>query len=64
MPGANAARLLLRSPGVRIESEELQKRRMSGVFDADDPSPLMQFLERDPAVEVAKSDDEFVIRGR
>lgn len=48
---------------IRIEGAQLRTRRMSGVFDADDPSPLLQFLERDPTVEVIKSDDEIVIRG-
>jgi len=49
---------------IRIEGSRLQMRRMSGVFDADDPSPLLRFLERDPAVEVIKGEHEIVIRDR
>lgn len=34
------------------------------VFDADDPSPLVRFLERDPNIEVVEGADEILIRPR
>jgi transmembrane sensor len=49
---------------IRVEGETIRERRMSGVFDADDPSPLVQFLARDPNVAVTKSADEILIRPR
>lgn len=47
---------------IQIEGNELRSRRMSGVFDADDPSPLVRYLERDPGIEVIRSGGEIVIR--
>jgi transmembrane sensor len=49
---------------IRIEGERLQAHQMSGVFDAHDPSPLLQHLERDPAIEIVRSPHEILIRSR
>ncbi len=49
---------------IRIEDATLRARRMSGVFDADDPGPLLQYLSRDPNVVIEKSDREIVIHSR
>ncbi len=49
---------------IRIEDDELRSRRMSGVFDADDPSPLIEYLARDPEVVVQRAGNEIVIRPR
>lgn len=47
---------------IRIETPELGSRRMSGVFDADDPAPLLNHLASDPHVEVIRGNDTIVIR--
>jgi transmembrane sensor len=47
---------------IRIETPELDSRRMSGVFDADDPAPLLDHLASDPRVEVIRGNDAIVIR--
>jgi transmembrane sensor len=49
---------------IRVEGETIRARRMSGVFDANDPSPLIQFLSRNPDVEVVRSEKEVLIRPR
>jgi transmembrane sensor len=49
---------------IRIEGDELLTRRMSGVFDADDPAPLVQYLQDDPTIEVVRSEGEILIRAR
>ena len=49
---------------IRIEGAAIRERRMSGVFDADDPSPLIQHLARDADVEIVKSENEILIRSR
>lgn len=49
---------------IRIEGADLQTRRMSGVFNADDPSPLLRYLEGDPGVEVVRERDAILIRSR
>lgn len=47
---------------IRLEGESVRARRISGLFDADDSSPLLQYLERDPAVEVVRSKEGVLIR--
>lgn len=49
---------------IRVEGETLRNRRMSGVFDADDPSPLIRFLEKDPAVALVERHGEIIVRAR
>ena len=49
---------------IRVEDDAIRGRRMSGVFDADDPAPLLQFLSRDPEIVVVKGEDEVLIRSR
>ncbi|MBS0421414.1 MAG: FecR domain-containing protein [Proteobacteria bacterium] len=49
---------------IRVEGDALRQRRMSGVFDADDPTPLIKFLSADPNVIVTKTADEVLIQPR
>ena len=49
---------------VRIEGDAIRSRQMTGVFNADDPSPMLRLLSRDPNVEVITSETEIVIRPR
>lgn len=49
---------------IRVEGEAIRQRRMSGVFDADDPSPFIEHLARDPTLAVDKADGEIRIRIR
>ncbi len=49
---------------IRVEGEALRERRMSGIFDADDPTPLIEHLSRDPEVIVLRSGGEVVIKPR
>lgn len=46
-----------------VEGSHTRTRRMTGVFDADDLSALVAFLERDAAVVVEARDKSIVIRG-
>lgn len=49
---------------IRVEGQLIRERRMTAVFDADDPSPLIDFLTSDPAVEVIRGQREILIRPR
>lgn len=49
---------------IRVEGETIRQRRMSGVFDADDPAPLIRFLANDPDVTVVRTEHETLIRPR
>jgi transmembrane sensor len=49
---------------IRLEGDEIHHRTISGVFDADDPQPLIQFLEEDPALSVTRTQSEIVVRVR
>jgi transmembrane sensor len=49
---------------IRVEGDTIRQRRMSGVFDADDPVPLLRFLTNDPEVEVVTGAREIIIRPR
>lgn len=51
-------------PQLRIESEMLGERRLTGVFAADDPQSLIQFLERDTELSIIRSGNTVVIRSR
>lgn len=47
---------------IRIDDVNLRDRLISGVFDADDPQPLLELLAADPKLSVTTNDDEIVIR--
>jgi transmembrane sensor len=49
---------------IRVEGDEIRDRQLSGLFDADDPSPVVRFLERDPQIEVVETEDAILIRPR
>jgi len=50
---------------IRLEGDALRARRLTGVFDADDPMSLLQFLTRDGTLIVDETGgDEIVIRER
>ena len=49
---------------IELESARIRDKRLTGVFDADDPDSLMQFLERDPTVVVERLAKKAVVRGR
>lgn len=50
---------------IRLEGDALRARRLTGVFDADDPISLLQFLTRDGTLTVDESGgDDIVIRER
>jgi transmembrane sensor len=49
---------------IRVEGDALRHRRMSGVFDADDPTPLITFLSSDPNVTVTRRAGEVLIQSR
>lgn len=49
---------------LRLEGEAIRGRVVSGVFDADDAQPLIEFLEADPALSVTRTEKEIVIRAR
>jgi transmembrane sensor len=49
---------------IHVEGEALRNRRMSGVFDADDPSPFLEHLERDPDVRVESRGRDVFVRSR
>ena len=46
-----------------VEGTATRARRMTGVFDADDPGALIAFLERDPVLSVNSREGSIVIRG-
>jgi transmembrane sensor len=49
---------------IRIEGMQLGDRVVSGVFDADDPRPLVEFLRDDPALSVTESERQILVRER
>lgn len=53
-----------RSLNIRIDGDELQSRRFSGVFEADDPLFLVNYLESDPRIMVDRIGEQVVIRPR
>lgn len=44
-----------------ILNESIGSRRMAGTFEADDPSPLIGYLSRDPAIEIERVGSELRI---
>jgi transmembrane sensor len=46
-----------------VEGSRTGARRMTGVFDADDPSALLSFLERESDIVIDRRDTSIVIRG-
>lgn len=53
-----------KSPQIRVEGGELQARKFSGVFDADDPESLLMYLKSDDRLAFDRNGDEFVISMR
>jgi transmembrane sensor len=53
-----------RSPQIRVEGDALRERRFSGVFDADDPETLLQYLKADSRFTFDRTGDELIIRMR
>jgi transmembrane sensor len=47
---------------LRVEGDALAGRRFRGVFDADDPSSLVQYLSREPGITFERDGDTLVIR--
>lgn len=52
------------TPRLQIEGESLQARQLNGVFAADDPESLIQFLARDAELSIARHGETVVIRSR
>lgn len=50
-----------KSPQIRVVGDELQARKFSGVFDADDPESLLMYLTSDSQLAFDRQGDEFVI---
>ena len=46
-----------------VEGSATRARRMTGVFNADDPGALIAFLDRDPTLSVQSREGSVVIRG-
>jgi transmembrane sensor len=46
-----------------VEGAATRARRMTGVFNADDPGALIAFLDRDPTLSVQSQQSSVVIRG-
>lgn len=53
-----------KSPQIRVTGDELQARKFSGVFDADDPESLLMYLKSDSQLAFDREGDEFVISMR
>lgn len=49
---------------IRVEGLPALNRELSGVFDADDPQPLLRFLANDPALTIEDTTTAIVIRSR
>lgn len=49
---------------IRIEASPIAARELNGVFNADEPQALLDFLARDPDLQFEKHDNEIVIRSR
>lgn len=52
------------SPRLQFEGEVLRARRLDGVFAADEPETLIQFLAQDPELSVIRRGDTVLIRPR
>jgi ferric-dicitrate binding protein FerR (iron transport regulator) len=49
---------------IRIEDTEIELRRMSGTFSADQPQMVAMYLQLDQTVSVSTSGDDWVTRKR
>jgi len=49
---------------IRVDSQGLKDRRLSGIFDADDPTPLIEFVRQLADVVVERTDTSVAIRVR
>jgi transmembrane sensor len=49
---------------IRLEGAEIADRRISGVFDADDTQPLIDFLSSNPDFAVIRADHEILVHKR
>lgn len=52
------------APKILVEGDATRERRYAAGFDADDPESLLQFLAKDPTLEVERTAGELVIRSR
>ena len=50
------------SPSIEVQGEGAANRRYTGVFDADDPSSLLEYLSRDPSLTIERREQQIVIR--
>jgi transmembrane sensor len=50
------------APRLVVEGEAARAKRYTGIFDADDPSSLLQYLARDGSLVVEKREGSLVIR--
>ncbi len=50
-----------RSPRIRVEGSVPRNKRITGVFDADDPELLLTFLRSDAELKIKRAADEVVI---
>jgi transmembrane sensor len=49
---------------IHVEGAAVRGKQITGVFDADDPRSLIQFLERDAALSVVEDSQDVTIRAR
>jgi transmembrane sensor len=49
---------------IRLEGQDVRTQNIGGVFDADDPQTLVDFVADELGLEVAQTGDEIVIRSR
>jgi len=49
---------------LRVEGARAQKLTYGGIFDATDPSPLLEFVAKDPTLVLEQHGNEIVIRDR
>jgi transmembrane sensor len=52
------------TPRLQIEGEALRSRQLNGIFAADDPESLIQFLERDSDLAITRIGDSVIISAR
>lgn len=50
------------SPRIEARGEGAASKRYTGVFDADDPSSLLEYLARDPSLAIERQAQQIVIR--
>jgi transmembrane sensor len=50
------------TPQISVEGEVIRERHYSGVFDANDPESLLEFLRQDPQLLLERRSNSLVIR--